>query len=66
MAFGGRDDSIPDGYRRAKSGETPDMVMNGVPVVSKDKRRSSDNGISRGIFNRITGGQDEKIWRSRQ
>ena len=60
MAFGGRDDSIPDGYRRAKSGETPDMVMNGVPVVSKDKRHSSDNGISRGIFNRITGGQDEK------
>ncbi len=60
MAFGGRDDGIPDGYRRTKSGETPDVVMNGVPIVRKDERRSSDNGISKGILNRITGGQDEK------
>jgi len=60
MAFGGRDEGIPDGYRRAKNGEKSDMVLNGVPVVSTEKRRDSDNGISRGIFNRITGGQDSK------
>ena len=60
MAFGGREEGIPDGYRRAKNGEKADMVMNGIPVVSTEKRRDSDNGISRGIFNRITGGQDSK------
>lgn len=59
--FGGRrDDDLEDGYRRAEDGETPDMTLNGIPQVRKSDDREGDNGISRGIFNRVTSSQDEK------
>lgn len=60
MGLFGRDEGIEDGYRRAKDGENPDMTLNGIPQVRKQQGRDSDNGVSRGIFNRISGGQDEK------
>lgn len=60
MGLFGRDDGIEDGYRRAKDGETPDMTLNGIPQVRKQQERDSDNGVSSGIFNRVSGGQDEK------
>ena len=61
MGLFNRDDGLEDGYRRAKNGETPDLVLNGIPQVRKTSGRESDNGISGRILNRVTGGQDEKF-----
>lgn len=44
-----------------KNGETPDLVLNGIPQVRKTSGRESDNGISGRILNRVTGDQDKKF-----